>query len=61
MAERIPWIGGAVVPASDRIFSLVEPHTELIKRGRLSEPEKFGHAIWLGQSRTRSGSSAGTA
>jgi IS5 family transposase len=47
------WIYGEVVPASDRIFSLFEPHTELIKRGRRSKPVEFGHAIWLGQSRER--------
>jgi len=40
-----------VVPAAEKIFSLFEPHTELIKRGRRHKPVEFGHAIWLGQTR----------
>jgi IS5 family transposase len=47
------WIGGETVPASERIFSLFEPHTELIKRGRRHKPVEFGHMICLGQSRER--------
>jgi len=47
------WISGEKVPARERIFSLFEPHTELIKRGRRSKPVEFGHAIWLGQTRER--------
>jgi len=52
VAKRV-WIKGEVVPASDRIFSLFEPHTELIKRGRRSKPVEFGHTIWLAQTRER--------
>jgi len=52
VARRV-WIHGEVVPASERVFSIFEPHTELIKRGRRSKPVEFGHAIWLGQTRDR--------
>lgn len=38
------------VPASDRVFSLFEQHTELIKRGRRGKPVEFGHKILLCQS-----------
>lgn len=41
---------GETVPAKDRIFSLFEEHTELIKRGKAAKPVEFGHAVWLSQS-----------
>jgi len=44
---------GETVPASDRIFSLFEEHTELIKRGKSGKPVEFGHAAWLAQSRSK--------
>lgn len=47
------WIHGETVPASERIFSIFEPHTELIKRGRRQKPVEFGHMIWLGQTRDK--------
>ena len=31
------------------MFSLFEPHTELIKRGRREKPVEFGHAMLLCQ------------
>ena len=40
---------GETVPASDRVFSIFEPHTELIKRGRRNKPIEFGHAVLLCQ------------
>jgi IS5 family transposase len=52
VAERV-WIHGEVVPAKDRIFSLFEKHTELIKRGRRSKPVEFGHMILLGQTQEK--------
>jgi IS5 family transposase len=36
-------------PASERVFSLFEPHTELIKRGRRQKPVEFGHKVLLCQ------------
>jgi IS5 family transposase len=41
---------GETVPAAERIFSIFEEHTELIKRGKSRKPVEFGHAVWLAQS-----------
>jgi len=35
------------VPARERVFSLFEPHTELIKRGKRNKPVEFGHKVLL--------------
>jgi IS5 family transposase len=40
-------VAGEKVPASERVFSLFEPHTELIKRGRRQKPVEFGHKLLL--------------
>ena len=40
-------VEGEVVPANERVFSLFEPHTELIKRGRRQKPVEFGHKVLL--------------
>ncbi|MGQ9607557.1 MAG: transposase [Thermogutta sp.] len=40
---------GEKVPACERVFSIFEPHTELIKRGRREKPVEFGHAMLLCQ------------
>jgi len=40
---------GETVPAAERVFSLFEPHTELIKRGRREKPVEFGHVFLLCQ------------
>jgi len=52
VAERV-WIQGEVVSAKERIFSLFEDHTELIKRGRRNKPVEFGHMILLGQTKEK--------
>jgi IS5 family transposase len=52
VAKRV-WIHGEVVPANERIFSLFEEHTELIKRGRRNKPVEFGHKILLGQTKEK--------
>ena len=51
-AERAG-LKGETVPASDRIFSIFEEHTELIKRGKNRKPVEFGHAVWLAQNRSK--------
>jgi transposase, IS5 family len=43
-------IEGQKVPASERVFSIFEPHTELLKRGRRQKPVEFGHMVLLCQS-----------
>ena len=46
-------IQGETVPASERVFSLFEPHTELLKRGRRQKPVEFGHMVLLCQTREK--------
>jgi transposase, IS5 family len=40
---------GETVPASQRIFSIFEPHTELLKRGKARKPVEFGHMVTIAQ------------
>jgi IS5 family transposase len=42
-------LAGETVPAAERVYSIFEPHTELIKRGRREKPVEFGHAVLLCQ------------
>jgi IS5 family transposase len=35
------------VPAEDKLVSLFEPHTDIIKRGKAGKPVEFGHKVWL--------------
>jgi IS5 family transposase len=41
---------GGKVPNEDKVFSIFEPHTELIQRGKRDKPIEFGHKIVLSQS-----------
>jgi hypothetical protein len=36
---------GETVPNADKIFSIFEPHTELIKRGKQPNPIQYGHNV----------------
>jgi transposase, IS5 family len=47
--SRRAQIQGETVPASDRIFSFFESHTELLKRGKAQKPIEFGHLVTLAQ------------
>jgi IS5 family transposase len=40
-------VDGETVPACQRVFSIFEQHTELIKRGRRQKPVEFGHKVLL--------------
>jgi IS5 family transposase len=51
-AERAQ-LRGETVPASERVFSLFEPHTELIRRGKSHKPVEFGHVVLLAQTREK--------
>ena len=42
-------INGETVPAKERIFSIFEEHTELLKRGKAQKPCEFGHLVTLAQ------------
>jgi IS5 family transposase len=37
------------VPNEEKIFSIFEPHTELLKRGKAGKPIEFGHMIQIQQ------------
>jgi IS5 family transposase len=41
---------GETVPTADKLFSLFEPHTDLIKRGKAQRPVEFGHKVLLSES-----------
>ena len=40
---------GESVPNNEKIFSIFEPHTELLKRGKAGKPIEFGHMIQIQQ------------
>lgn len=40
---------GEKVPARERVFSIFEPHTELLMRGKAHKPVEFGHMVSIGQ------------
>lgn len=44
---------GETVPAADRIFSIFEPHAELLKRGKARKPVEFGHMVTIGQTKEK--------
>jgi len=44
---------GETVPHAEKVFSLFEPHTELIKKGKKNKPVEFGHLIFLTQTREK--------
>ncbi|HEX2494979.1 MAG TPA: ISNCY family transposase [Steroidobacter sp.] len=41
---------GEQVPNADKIYSIFEPHTDLIKRGKVRTPIEFGHKVFLAES-----------
>ena len=41
------------LPASEKVYSPFEPHTELIKRGKAGKPVEFGHTVLLGQTKEK--------
>lgn len=40
---------GEQVPASEKIVSLFEEHSDIIRRGKVSRPVEYGHKIWLNE------------
>jgi IS5 family transposase len=38
---------GEKVPASEKIVSIFESHTDIICRGKANKPVEFGHKVWL--------------
>jgi IS5 family transposase len=41
---------GEQVPTEDKLYSIFEPHTDLIKRGKVLKPIEFGHKVFLAES-----------
>jgi transposase, IS5 family len=41
---------GEQVPTAEKIYSIFEPHTDLIKRGKVDTPVEFGHKVFLAES-----------
>jgi transposase, IS5 family len=38
------------VPAEEKVYSIFESHTDLIKRGKVRRPVEFGHKVFLAES-----------
>jgi len=46
-ARRV--FGGETVPATEKVVSLVEPHTAIVRQQKPGRPVAFGHKVWLGE------------
>lgn len=42
---------GETVAAAEKLYSIFEPHTDLIVRGKARKPVEFGHKVFLAESR----------
>ncbi len=38
---------GETVPADEKVVSLFEPHTAIIRKGKIAQPTEFGRVVWL--------------
>ena len=43
-------LNGEQVPTVEKLYSIFEPHTDLIKRGKMQSPIEFGHKVFLAES-----------
>lgn len=43
-------VHGEQVPTEEKIYSIFETHTDLIKRGKVLKPIEFGHKVFLAES-----------
>jgi IS5 family transposase len=43
-------LNGEQVPTTEKLYSIFEPHTDLIKRGKVQTPIEFGHKVFLAES-----------
>jgi len=46
-ARRV--LHGEMVPANEKLLSLHEPHTQVIRRHKAGKPTEFGRKLWLGE------------
>jgi transposase, IS5 family len=42
-------INGESVPAAEKLVSIFQPHTDIIRRGKPNRDTEFGHKLWLGE------------
>lgn len=42
-------VNGESVPAAEKLVSIFEPHTDIIRRGKANKDTEFGHKVWLGE------------
>ena len=42
-------VNGESVPAAEKLVSIFEPDTDIIRRGKANKDTEFGHKIWLGE------------
>src|SRR5260370_34159703 len=42
-------LNGEQVPNAEKIYSIFEPHTDLIKRGKVRTPIEFRHQVFLAE------------
>jgi IS5 family transposase len=40
---------GEQLPPSEKLVSIFEPHTDIIRRGKPRKPTEYGHKVWLGE------------
>ena len=40
---------GEKVPAAEKLVSIFEPHTDIIRRGKPNKETEFGHMVWFGE------------
>jgi IS5 family transposase len=43
-------LNGEQVPTAEKLYSIFESHTDLIKRGKVQTPIEFGHKVFLAES-----------
>ena len=43
-------LDGEQVPTDEKVYSIFEDHTHLIKRGKERKPVEFGHKVFLAES-----------
>jgi len=53
VAARRREFDGEKVPNGEKVFSIFEPHAELIMRGRRGRPVEFGHKVLLTQTKEK--------
>jgi len=50
-ARRV--LNGESVPSPEKVYSLFESHTELLKRGKAGKPVEFGHKVLIAETKEK--------